>query len=200
MGKRIRSRLGLLFSVLCLLYFSTGVNAAVLKPQLDIQTLSGDWGVSGAGNILGMDATAISIITDNGPIDIPDVDFSLTAQNYSLTGGNGTTSNIYTFSNGSLTAGSLLTADFSNLTLALFSSGTGIFYTDLSYTGGSLMGSYTGGRIEGSLSAANSLNFSPSFAANTTIAKVGPVVVPIPPAVWLLVSGIIGLVGVKRRF
>lgn len=199
MWKTIRSRLGLVLGVLFVLCFSTGVNASVLKPQLDIQTLSGDFGVSGAGNLLGMDATAIAIITDGGPVDITDVGFSLTAQNYSITGGDGTTVNVYTFDDGSLAVGSLLTADFSNLTLVLRSTGIGLFYTDLSYTGGSLMGSLTEGRIQGVLAGANSLSFSSSFAANTTVAKVGPVA-PIPAAAWLLASGLITLIGVKRKF
>jgi len=200
MWKLNRSGLSVLFSVLFVLLFCTGVSADVIKPQLDIQTLMGDGGISSDGFTLGMDATAIAIITDGAPIDITDVDFSLKAQFDSFDGGIA-----YNFKSGSLTVGSLLTADFSSLVLRdlgelgeVAEPFIGQFEADLSFTGGSLMGNLSGGRIVGIFSSANPIDYSSNFTATTIIAKVGPIV-PIPGVIWLLGSGLIAYVGIRKR-
>lgn len=168
------------------------VSAAVLTPQLEIQTLTGDTAVTSVGGSLTMDATAISIITGSGPIDIADQDFSLTATYFGSGGG------AHMFNNGTLSIGSLLTAVFDNLTIVDIGGGIGGFYADLTYTGGSLQGSFTIGRIEGTFFNATSADFSGDFSANTLISKVGQVVVPIPAAFLLFGSGLIALFGVAR--
>lgn len=167
-------------------------SADVVFPALDIATLAGDTGVSSDGTTLTMDATAFSIVTDSGFIEIPDVDFSLTASYSSFDGGI-----TYTFINGSLTAGTLLSASFGTMDILSLGS-TGNFLADVTYTGGSLTGGLTSGRIEGLFSNATSGDFSSAFNADSVIAKVGPVV-PVPAAVWLFGSGLIGLIGVARR-
>ena len=168
-------------------------SAAVLYDQLDVQTLSGDAGISSMGGVLTMDGTAFSITTTSGPIDIPDEDFSLSA---SYSGSSGIA---HIFSGGSLSIGSLLTAVFDNLTIYSLGGGMGAFAADLTYTGGSLAGSFTVGRIEGTFFGATTGDFSGDFAAGSMISSVGQVVVPIPAAFLLFGSGLIALFGVARR-
>lgn len=167
-------------------------NSAVLKPQLDIQTLGSDTGVANSGGTLTIDATAIAIITNSTSVDIPDTPFFLTADYSSSSGSD------YFFNNGSLTVGSLLTAEFANLTVTSLGGGTGVFSADLIYTGGDLQGNLTGGRIEGAFFNATSDDFSMDFSAADALAKVGAVV-PVPMAVWLLGSGLFALSGLAIR-
>ena len=65
----------------------------------------------------------------------------------------------------------------------------GDFTGDVSYTGGSLMGNLTGGSIVGYFTG-----------THLDSAELGPVsVVPVPAAVWLFGSGLIGLMGMAYR-
>ena len=183
--KLIGALLAAFFSV------SPTVHAAVSLPALDISTLGPDAGVASDGSNLTMDATVFSILTGGTPIDIPDAPFTLNAS-YSTSAGS-----IYFFSNGTLSAGSLLTANFDTLTLTSLGSNLGQFNGDLTYTGGSLVGGLTSGRIEGVFSGATSGDFSQAFTASNLSAKIGAVV-PVPAAIWLFSSGLIGLVGLAN--
>ena len=189
----LRAKLVVFAAATTLNILSFGANADVIFPALDIATLAGDTGVSSDGTTLTVDATAFSIVTDSGFIEIPDVDFSLTASYNSFDGGI-----TYTFINGSLTAGTLLSATFDTMDILTLGGGMGNFLADVTYTGGSLAGGLTSGRIEGLFTNASSGDFSAAFTADSVIAKVGPVV-PVPAAVWLFGSGLIGLIGVARR-
>ena len=189
----LRGKLVVFAAATALNILSFGANADVIPPALDIATLAGDTGVSSDGTTLTVDATAFSIFTDPGFLDIPDVDFSLTASYSSFDGGI-----TYTFINGSLTAGTLLSATFGTMDILSLGGGMGNFLADVTYTGGSLAGGLTSGRIEGQFTNATSGDFSGAFNADSVIAKVGPVV-PVPAAVWLFGSGLLGLVGVARR-
>ena len=183
--------------MLFVLYFITGVRAAVITPYFDIQDLGADAGMSSAGGTLVMDATAIAIITDGAPISLTDVNFSLTAQFDSFDGGI-----TYYFDNGSLSVGSLLTADFSSLMLRDLGSGMGQFEADLSYTGGSLAGGLSSGRMEGIFSGAipnNPPDYASDFTATTITAKVGPIV-PVPGVIWLLGSGLVVFAKFRKKF
>ena len=157
-------------------------SAAVVKPALDIGLMAGDAGAeltgdSSSGFDLTIDATAFAIVQESAPaIDITNQTFTLNA---SFDGS--------TYFVGTFNAGGLLWGDFDNLTLKQLSSGTLDFSADLNYLGGSLKGSLSGGRLEG-LGSTTDL-----------IAKLGPVVVPIPAAIWLFGSGLLGLVGFARR-
>jgi len=157
-------------------------NANIIKPALDIQDIgAGDTGVTFTSTIFDIDATVFTIVTDSAPIDIDDVDFSLTSTGFVL-GGMGT------FSGSFIVGGGLLTGTFTDLMVLDFGGGDGTFGGDVVYTGGSLQGALTGGRIEG------------GFSALGMASKLGQVsVVPVPAAVWLFGSGLIGLVGVARR-
>lgn len=158
-------------------------------PRLDIQAFSGDGGVTiTGGESIFVDATVFAIITDVAGNSVP-----LTPEDFTLTGtlvpngGGGTT---YA---GTLDAGSYLSASFSDLTLIDFGSGlSGEIFGGLTYTGGSLQGGLSGGDI---LLTFN--NFTPDFPV--AAGKLGPVVVPVPAAVWLFGSGLIALVSVARR-
>lgn len=173
--------------------FSAGANADVVLPALDISTAHGGAGVSSDGTTLTMDSTAFSIFTNGAPIDIPDVGFDLTATYSGFDGGI-----TYTFTGGSLSAGTLLTATFDTMAILSLGGGQGVFTADLTYTGGSLVAGLTSGRIEGNLLNATSGDFSGAFTANTMIAKAGAVV-PVPAAVWLFGSGLLGLIGIARK-
>ena len=189
----LRAKIVVITLALCSI--SPLANATVVLPALDISMFGGDTGVSSDGTTLTMDATAFSIFTGGAPIDIPDVDFTLSATYSSFDGGI-----TYTFINGTLSAGTLLSASFRSMDILSIGGGFGNFNADLTYTGGSMLGSFTGGRIEGQFDTASSGDFSTAFNASGVIAKVGEVaVVPVPAAVWLFASGMLGLVSVARR-
>lgn len=190
----------ILKTLLAILFVScvstSGVYAAVAYPQLDIHGLEDS--LFSNGTSLTISASVIGIITAEvgvtTPFD-PFVDFLLTVDDLE----NGT---------GSLIAGAmadpLLTATFSNFTLykTLFGSN---FSADLSYTGGSMQGGLAGGSITGAFENADPADFSVTapfapFTADNVTAKIGPVtVVPVPAAVWLFGSGLIGLVSMARK-
>ncbi len=199
--KRVTAVLGAALFILAV--HISPVSAAPVTSHLDIQTLTGDTGMVSSGGNLIMDATAISIATGSGLLDIVDQDFLLTAT-YSgsscdgmMGGGKNCT---YSFTDGTLSIGSLFTAEVNNLTLEqLCSMGTGSFSADLIYTAGSLQGSLASGLITGNFSGATSTDFSRDFSANFMTAEISPVVVPLPAAFWLFSAGLVGLVGVARR-
>ncbi len=157
-------------------------NATVALPALDIQNFGTDSGMSLSATTLNIGATAFSIATSGTPIDIPDVAFSL-----SSSGSYDATTGIGSF-NGNITIGSLLTADFTQLSFYDLTGGDYQFFGDVTYTGGSMMGNLTGGRIDGVTNA------------NSVVAKLGQItVVPVPAALWLFGSGLLGLAGIARR-
>jgi len=162
----------------------SGVSSAnvitVATPALDVQQFSLDSGVNLAVNSFSIDATAYQVITDNiyAPIDVPDEIFTLTA----------TPDNILGTYSGTFSAGSLLSGTFSGLSV-LSTPNISQFSGNVTYTGGSLKGNLTGGTIVG------------TFMGTTLLgAKIGAVsAVPVPAAVWLFGSGLLGLVGIARR-
>ncbi|VAW53711.1 hypothetical protein MNBD_GAMMA05-1214 [hydrothermal vent metagenome] len=177
---KIKQRLKLL--VLSAILLIPGVSSAeIIKPALDIQNFAGDSGVTLTGTTFDIDSTVFTIVTDGAPIDIDDVNFLLTSVG-SFLGGTGIFSGSFTV------GGGLLTGTFTDLTVLDFGGGDGTFGGDVTYTGGSLQGSLVGGRIEG------------GFSGYDVAAKLGEVaVVPVPAAVWLFGSGLLGLVGIARR-
>jgi hypothetical protein len=192
-----------------LAFFSPLANAITL-PVLSIDNNTGDAGVVSDGTTLTINAHALGIETNPSPligfIDfIPDEPFTLTANvstGSSLGGGNWMTGP------GTLqvgTGGSLLSASFTSLALINAGSGTGNLMATLTYTGGSLAGAIGSGELIGGFvvgtctGAAAGCDFSQAFSAqNITGTKVGAVV-PVPAAVWLFGSGLLGLVGIARR-
>lgn len=170
------------------------VNAAVIGPKLDINgngltNTEGNDGVflsSTKFNVINAVAgTILRDAADGGNIDIADELFNLTSTGtYDSTNGG--------LFSGTFTIGGLLSGSFTNLAVSapatIFGITSSSFGGDLFYTGGSLAGSLTTGRIEG------------TFNGDNLKAKVGAVsVVPVPAAVWLFGSGLLGLVGVARR-
>ena len=149
-------------------------------PALDIENNSG--GAALTDSAFSIDATAFAIVfADMSFIDIPDQTFTLTS-----TGSIDTTTADIGYFSGSFDAGSLLTGSFTNLFVGHFGDGTGSFNGDVIFTGGSLAGGLPGGRITG------------SFTTTSVDAKIGAVV-PVPAAVWLFGSGLVGLIAVARR-
>lgn len=196
----IRTRTKCLISLLVLslpMAWLPAANASVEFPMLNINTLGSDSGASSVSGSMTMDASAISILTSaSTSVDIVNTPLLLSAD-YAGTTGTGE----YLFNNGMLTIGSLLTATFDNLTIYGLPNNMANFQADLMYTGGDLTGNVTLGRIEGLLAGTTSSDFSVDFSANTIIATIGPVVVPLPGAIWLLGGGLIALgwVAARRR-
>ena len=162
--------------------------AQVMLPALDIQFTPGDGGYTIDATSFTIDATIIGIIDElNNFIDITDQSFTLSA--------NGS-HNIFTppgapfpFINGSFNGtftvgGGLLTGSFTGMILEGPEAAPEL-KGDVSFTGGTLQSGPTG-RLEIALS-------------NTSLAGKLGAVVPVPAAVWLFGSGLIGLVGVARR-
>ena len=166
-------------ALLCVLAGNVQATTVAL-PRLDIVAFNGsDSGVTVGGGEMSIDATVVSIDTGGNSVPLSHEDFTLYA---TLVSG---TTNIY---EGSLTAGSYLTANFTGLTFVDFGgNASGDIYGSVDYTGGSLQGSYTGGSIE------------VQFSGTAFGSALGPVVVPVPAAVWLFGSGLIALVSVARR-
>ncbi len=173
------------------LLFATAANAAttLVYPALDIQQLTGDAGVTSTATSLTMGGTAITVINSGGAVlyNFPDQPFSLTSD----TTGSGTLS---------VGNGSILAATFSNLSLVDLGGGA-TFSADLTYTGGSMATANMTGGIEGSFfNATGSIALGNAFTADNLIAKIGKVqTVPIPAAVWLFGSGLLGLLGIAKR-
>ena len=166
------------------------VHAAVILPGFDIVDMGSDSGATVTNTSFSIEATVFQIVFDDSSlnIDITDEAFTLTSASGSYDpladSGFGYGSFGGTFTVG----GGLLTGTFSNL--EVFGFGDDINYdfeSDLIFTSGSLQGGFTGGRIEGVISG------------DILQAKLGEVVVPVPAAVWLFGSGLLGLVGVARR-
>lgn len=158
---------------------------------IEIDTLSGDAGVSNIDGILTIDATATRLLAESGDVDILE-DVSLSAVY------NGFISGVYVFESGTLSIGSLLTAEFDKLSIVSVGGSYGLVVSTLNYTGGTLIDSFELGILVGSLLGTTITDFSQDFTADFT-AIVGPVVVPIPVAFWLFGSGLIGLFTVARR-
>lgn len=179
----------IVLATIAMAFFSQTINAAVVFPALGINSTFGGAGVSSVNGNLVIDATAYTILTSPSTSEaIPPVTFTLNAVFDSFVG------NTYSFTNGTLTAGSYVTATFDSLTL----SGSGQFSASLTYTDGTLVTSGASGSFDGSLFNPTSTDFSGDFTANPVIATVSPVV-PIPAAMWLFGSGLLGLVGIARR-
>jgi len=164
---------------------SPTANADVIAPALEIDDSGAGDFISRVGDSLTIDGTGTSIITDFGPplafVDIADVDFLLTA---TYDSNNGTD---YFFTNGTVNAGPYLNTTFNSLAMSVDPFGLTATFTADFTNGGSILGSFF---ITGSLDS--------DFTGDVLIAKAGPVV-PIPAAVWLFGSGLLGLVAVARR-
>ena len=163
------------------------LNAAVVLPALDIQDMGSDTGATVTTSSFNIDATAFAIITNGDPIDIPDEVFTLTSTSGSYDPAADLGLGYGMFAGTFTVGGGLLSGTFSNL--EVFGWGNDIdfdFAADLVYDSGSLQGGFAGGRIEGVISG------------DIVVAKLGAVV-PVPAAVWLFGSGLIGLAGIARR-
>ncbi len=170
---------------------STIANANVARPALEIAQFSGDSGAVLTGDMttgfdFNINATTFTIVTSDpaNPIDIPDQSFSL----HGFLANPSVTNPVFigTFN----VNGGLLTGTFNDLTVNFLSNNDIMFDANLTYTSGSLKGNLTGGRIEGGQNA----------AGTQLAAKLGPVtVVPVPAAIWLFGSGLLGLAGIARR-
>ena len=195
---RIINKVKAMMAATGLFMLANMANAAVTYPALDIQMLNGDTGLTQVGSTVSIDATAFAVILDPDPsvdsILIPEQTFSLTAD--TNTGA------------GSLSIGNaggiVVNGSFSNFILIDIGAGMGNFVADITFTGldygadmtdwGADLGITSQwlatGRLEG--------GFSPvSLAAKLGSLELQPV--PVPAAVWLFGSGLLGLAGIAQR-
>lgn len=168
----------------------SNVFASIVFPALELNP------VSVTGNSSGLTMTGAAPYTLSAPSTIlvdftPDLVFSLTSD----ATGSGTLS---------VTGAETLFASFSNLSIVHSFGGLADWNADLTYTGGTLAGSLTSGRVEGGFAGLGT-GFGigadllgQSFSTSGGIAKIGAVV-PVPAAVWLFGSGLLGLAGIARR-
>lgn len=163
-------------------------NAEVILPALDIQFTPGDSGYTIDTTSLTIDATVVGIIDDlNNFNDITDQAFTLTATGlHSIATPPGAP---FPFISGSFdgtftVGGGLLTGSFTGMILNGLELAPEL-KGDVIFTGGSMQNG-SSGRLELALSG-------------TSVAGKLGAVVPVPAAVWLFGSGLIGLVGIARR-
>jgi hypothetical protein len=178
-------------------------------PYVDVISLTTDDDVTNSSGTLSLTGTADAVYLSAGnPVSItPQGTFTLTATySASLTAAESASSNTYDFTNGFVTiqnGTTLLTATFSDLKIV--SEGTSLF----SVASASSPLVYTGGSYAGTLPAAGDLvgsfvldsftangngvaDLSQNFTGDDLTAKVGAVV-PLPAALPLLLSGIVGI-------
>jgi hypothetical protein len=189
---KIRQRMTrILIAALLILPGFAHADVVVVYPALDIQNIgpaSGgtDTGASLTTTAFNIDASVIGIATDGngGFVDITHQDFSLTSSVVTYDA----TSDIGTFSGSfAVGGGSLLSGSFTNLSVIGLGTGYAQFNGTVTYSGGTLQGSFTTGAIVGGITGGTNV-----------IAKLGTVV-PVPAAVWLFGSGLIGFIAVARR-
>ena len=162
------------------------LSAAVVKPLIDIIDVGDDKGATLTVSSFTIDATAITIsLGGGGLIDIPDETFTLTSTSGSFDFGTG----LGMFSGNFSVGGGLLSGTFTDLEVEDDLIGGFDIFGAVDYTSGSLKGGLADGRLEGFF----------DLDLDLVTAELGPVVVPVPAAVWLFGSGLLGLVGIARR-
>jgi hypothetical protein len=186
----MRNKIDSLLLGMAMLFAATSASAAVVFPVLELNpvtvtgTASGLTMTGDAPNTLSAPSTTLTVFD-------PALAFSLTSD----AAGAGTLS---------VTGSETLFASFTNLSVTHTFGGFADWNADLTYTGGTLAGSLpSSGRVEGSFAGVGSFSMGQSllgedFSASGGIAKIGAVV-PVPAAVWLFGSGLLGLVGIARR-
>lgn len=171
--------------------FSTA-HAAIESPRISVQDYSYDAGTVSSGGLLTIDATALSVTPVSEPDYTINEDFQLSAD---FSGNIGTA---YTFINGELSIGTLLSATFENLTVTSISSTVAAFSSDLNFTAGSLVAGLTSGRLEGVFNGiSGSLNGD--FTVTDTFLDVGAIsTVPLPAAIWMFFPMLAGIIGLAK--
>jgi hypothetical protein len=172
-----------------MLFGAAGASATTTFPALELNPVA----ISSDSSGINMSGLAPYILSDPSTILldlVPDLSFSLTSDAL----GTGTLL---------IDGGAALSATFTNLTIVHTFGGVVDWNADLTYAGGTLAGSLTIGRVEGGFNGINGFTMGQSllgqtFTGSNGIAKVGAVV-PVPAAVWLFGSGLLGLAGIARR-
>ena len=172
-----------------MLFGTSAASATTTFPALELNPVN----VTSNSSGVNMSGLAPYILSDDSTILldlVPDLPFTLTSD----ASGSGTLL---------VDGGAALSATFTNLSIVYTFAGLADWNADLTYTGGSLVGGLSGGRVEGGFTGiAGMFTTSQSLLGQTFsatgIAKVGAVV-PVPAAVWLFGSGLLGLAGIARR-
>lgn len=168
-----------------------GTANAFTTGYLDIQTLSSDTGLTLSGDTISLDATAIAI--GDPYVEIDPVDFTLKAYKNSDDD----------FYSGTFSSQDLLAGTFDNFALTEATTvlpwGTITRYsihTDLLYTGGTGSLGLSEGKFSGSV---DSLNEGQLISKIYDINSSAILPAPVPSALILLFSGLLGLSAIKRR-
>ncbi len=179
-------------------------SATITFPALDVQDFPADAGfnltdaVDDINDAVSIEATVFTIILDSASNtqDIADQSFSLSAGGqagnfYDAGIGGGVLSGIFTV------GGGLLTGAFNELYVIDLGGDNYQVFADVYYTGGSLAAGFdtsdtvVDGRLELAVFGSSNGNLS---------GKLGQInAVPVPAAVWLFGSGLIGLAGIAGR-
>jgi len=174
-----------------LMMFGSASAFAVTFPALELDSVA----VTSDNTGLTMSGTVPYILSDPTTmlvVLIPDLSFSLT-------------SNAAGAGSLQVDGGLALSATFSDLMITSIVGGTVTWSADLTYTGGSLAGGLTAGLVEGGFNGINGFSMGQSllgetFSGTGGLGKLGAVsAVPVPAAVWLFGSGLLGLAGIARR-
>ncbi len=171
---------------------SAPVSAAIQAPYVNIQDQMADAGtISNAGNLT-IDATALSISILAGS-NIP------ISSSFSLAGQfSGISNTSYTFNNGTLSIGTMLSATFDSLSITPLGSDA-VISANLNYVSGNSIMGLTSGRLEGTLIGVSGLIDS-DFTVLDTFVSVGEISpVPIPATLWMFMPMLAGLFGMGYR-
>jgi len=167
--------------------------ATIQAPYINIQDQAMDAGSINSNGNFSIDATALSVTNSSSSTVTILEDFRLAASYLNFS------NSAYNFNNGTISIGTLLSATFDNLSIVPVGSNSAVFFADLTYTNGSLIGNLISGRLEGTLFGVSGA-FDSNFTAPGTFISVGEVsAVPLPAAIWLFIPMLSGLFGIGFR-
>ncbi|MCM2285995.1 MAG: hypothetical protein NDI81_14510 [Desulfobacula sp.] len=179
--------LGIFLVMGLMLLLPLKASASMSYSYLDVQNLFADAGLMLSGTLLNIDATAIALGNPYSAID--PTDFFLTA----------TKNAGDAYYSGTLSAGNLLSASFTDLSITEYTLDSLTYYeisAGLTYTGGLLTQDLSSGMFFG---FTDSLNQGYLISQIYDVTPIPENPVPLPSALVLVFSGLVGLIALKKR-